>query len=444
MAQGFSQKPGEDYFETYAPVMCTESFKIACTIAAHEDLEADTCDIVGAYLNSELKEDIYMKQPPGFDDGTGRVWRLHKALYGLKQAGKAWNDKFNDVLTNILGFTRSHSDPCLYFKFVDKIIILVIHVDDTTMFGTRKALDQVKADLREHFQLTDLGPLRSFLGFQVERDRDLRTIKLHQARYLQIVLERFGMQNCTPVATPLDHNVKLIPLDTDASPDEITDAPYAIAIGSLMYAATGTRPDISFAVQHLAQFTSRPSHAHWTAVKRVMRYIKGTASLGITLGGNPLSLKGYCDADWGANPSDRRSISGYLFKFGDGPVSWSSKKQQSVALFTMEAEYYALGHATKEALWLHSLLGELGYASDPCTTLITDNQSAIDFAYSTQFHSRAKHIDIRHYFIRELIEDGRIDIIHCSSADNCADMLTKALAKPTHIKQLTLANLSAH
>lgn len=244
--------------------------------------------------------------------------------------------------------------------------------------------------------------------------------------------------------TPLDHNVKLIPLDTDTSPDKITDTSYAIAIGSLMYAATGTRPDISFAVQHLAQFTSRPSHVHWTAVKCVMRYIKGTASLGITLGGNPLSLKGYCDADWGANPSDRRSISGYLFKFGDGPVSWSSKKQQSVALSTMEAEYYALGHATKEALWLHSLLGELGYVSDSRTTLITDNQSAIDFAYSTQFHSRAKHIDIRHHFVRELIEDGRIDIIHCSSADNCADMLTKALAKPTHIKQLTLANLSAH
>lgn len=150
--------------------MHTESFKVACTIAAHEDLEADTYNIVGIYLNSELKEDIYMKQPSGYDTSFGRVWRLHKALYKLKQAGQAWNTKFNTVLTKTLSFICSYSDPCLYFKYLEKIFILVVHVDNTFMFGMCNTLDQVKSDFWEHFSLMDLGLLCSFLGFQIECD----------------------------------------------------------------------------------------------------------------------------------------------------------------------------------------------------------------------------------------------------------------------------------
>ena len=234
--------------------------------------------------------------------------------------------------------------------------------------------------------------------------------------------------------------VKLAPLSADED-DQIIQVPFAIAIGSLMYAAVATRPDIAFAVQHLSQFTARPSSEHWTAVKHVMRYIKGNARLGITLGGTDISLIGYSDADWAANLADRRSVSGYTFQLAQGTISWSSKKQPTVALSTMEAEYIALAHAAKEALWLRALLTELGYGTDAPTPLITDNQSAIDFSYNTQFHARSKHIDIRHHFTRERIEAGDIDIEHCASQDNCADMLTKALPKPAHLHQVDLANM---
>lgn len=443
VAQGFSQKPGQDFFETYAPVMRLESFRTLLALATKLDLDADGLDIKGTYLNSKLDEDIYMRQPPGYDDGTGRVLHLKKALYGLKQAGRAWNSKFNDVLVNTLGFTRADSDPCVYFTHSPRLMMLVIHVDDTAMFGARSDLDQFKIDLAAHFTITDLGILQSFVGLQIKRNRAARTCKLYQGRYLRIILERFGMQDCNPVATPLDPSVKLTALAAEDT-HLMAQVPYAVAIGSLMYASTGSRPDISFAVQTLSQFTSRPSDVHWASVKHVMRYLKGTIDTGLIFRADAdLGLIGYSDADWAQSLTDRRSVSGYVFKIAGNTVSWSSKKQPTVALSTMEAEYIAVTHATKEAIWLRALLFEIDNRTPQATPLLTDNQAAIAFAHDHQFHSRSKHIDIRHHFIRERIQGGDVTLSHCASADNCTDMLTKALARIIHARQLQLTGMSA-
>ena len=441
VAQGFSQIPGQDYYATYAPVVRLESFRACTAIATEQDLDDDSIDYEGAYLNGTLTETIYMRQAPGYDDGTGRVYIMLKAIYGLKQAGQVWNDLLNHVLTNLLGFTRSQADPCVYYKPANKLTMALLHVDDTTLYGERKRLDELKTDISQHFAITASGGLRNFVGLQVDRNRAARTLKIHQARYLQTILERFGMADCNAVSTPLDPNIKLVPLPENEAP---ADVPYAAAVGSLMYAAVGTRPDIAFAVQTLSQFSSRPSNTHWTAVKHVFRYLKGTTDVGITYSGNTnLELIGFSDADWAQSQADRRSVSGYAFKLADGTVSWSSKKQPTVALSTMEAEYIALSHAAKEAIWLRRLLTELGVISDSPTLVLTDNQSAIAFAHDNQFHARSKHIDIRHHFIRERIDSGDIEVRHCASEDNCADMLTKALAKPTHSRQLALANMAA-
>ncbi|GJE99589.1 polyprotein [Phanerochaete sordida] len=441
VAQGFSQIPGQDYFDTYAPVVRLESFRLCAAIAADFDLDDDTIDYTGAYLNATLEEPIYMRQPPGYEDNSGSTLVLRKAIYGLKQAGRAWNELLNHVLTNLLGYTRSTADPCVYFKRSDSLTLALLHVDDTTLYGKRPALEELKADIAHHFAITQTGALKNFVGIQVDRDRTRRTITIHQNRYITVILERFGMLDCNPVATPLDPNVKLIPLTEDEAPIE---APYAAAIGSLMYAAIGTRPDISFAVQTLSQFTSRPSATHWTAVKHVFRYLKGTQTLGITYGASRgLDPTGYSDADWAQSLSDRRSISGYAFRLGNGVISWSSKKQATVALSTMEAEYIALSHAAKEAVWLRHLLGELGVITDSPTILFTDNQASIAYAHDNQFHARSKHIDIRHHFIRERIKSGDIKVVHCASEDNVADMFTKALSKPKHSAALSLANMTA-
>jgi hypothetical protein len=235
--------------------------------------------------------------------------------------------------------------------------------------------------------------------------------------------------------------VKLKAAESDA--ELVNNIPYQEAIGLLIYAAIGARPDISFAVQALSQYNIRHTAEHWTAVKCVFRYLKGTLDCGITYGGKRsevtlktfyenIRLEGFSDADWGANPDDRRSISGYAFLIGNGAVAWSSKKQQTVALSSMEAEYLAISHAAKHAIWMNNLLNELGHSQDGPVLINADNQSAIAFTKDNTDHSRTKHIDIRHHFIRDCIHDGQITIGYIHTDENSADIFTKALAKDKH------------
>jgi hypothetical protein len=196
-----------------------------------------------------------------------------------------------------------------------------------------------------------------------------------------------------------------------------------------MYCMLGTRPDIAYAVGALSQFSSNPGKAHWQAVKRVMRYLQGTKEMCLTYSA-AIKLIGYTDADWGGDHDDRRSTSGYIFLLGDGVISWSSKKQRTVALSSTEAEYMAATQATKEAVWLRNLLFELGYPQhDHPTTIFADNQSCIALAKNPTFHARTKHIDIQHHYVRERLEDGNIELVYCNTNDMVADILTKALSK---------------
>ena len=238
------------------------------------------------------------------------------------------------------------------------------------------------------------------------------------------------MENSKPCKMPMDPNIRL----TKTPEEESHDIPeYGAAIGSLMYASIGTRPDITYAVQSLSQFTNNPSPEHWTAVKQVFRYLNGTRDLGIVYRSYAkISLEGYTDADWGSIPIDRKSISGYTFLIGEGPITWASKKQRTVALSTMEAEYMAASLATREAAWLQALLKELGFELNGPTSLNTDNQSAIQFAKNSGFHARSKHIDIQYHFVREKIISNEITIPYCASEDNLADIFTKALPMPKH------------
>ncbi|KAJ3529254.1 hypothetical protein NM688_g7878 [Phlebia brevispora] len=364
VAQGFSQIPGQDFFDTYAPVMRLESLRTLLALAAVRDWPVHQMDVVGAYLNADLEEEIYMRQVPGFEDNTERVLRLRKGLYGLKQSGRAWNKRVHELLAEKLGFVRINADFCAYIRVTADGLpqIILIHVDDMALIAANDELmAQLKGDLRPHLTLSDLGEIKTFVGLQILRDRKARRVTIHQQRYIHTVLERFHMLDSNPVSTPLDPNVPLTPTPVDASSLEV---PYSVAIGSLMYAAVATRPDIAFAVQSLSQFSSRPSQQHWTAVKHVLRYLKGTEGLGITYGLTAdAPLIGYSDADWGQALTDRRSVSGFAFLFAGDAITWSSKKQPTVALSTMEAEYLALSHASREAIWLRSLFHGLGFPS---------------------------------------------------------------------------------
>jgi len=230
----------------------------------------------------------------------------------------------------------------------------------------------------------------------------------------------------------MDPNVRLTSAHSPTSTDDIAkmrDVPYRKAVGSLMYAPLGTRPDITFAVQTLSRFVSNPGPVHWEAVKRVFRYLKGTRELWLSFEGRKVDLEGYTDAD-GSMMEDRKAISGYVFIVNRGAVSWSAKKQEIVSLSTTESKYIAATYATKEALWLRTLISQLFGNILEATTLFSDNQSAIALAKEHQYHARTKHIDVRYHFIRWVIEEGKIRIIYCPTAEMVADSLTKALPSP--------------
>ena len=205
--------------------------------------------------------------------------------------------------------------------------------------------------------------------------------------------------------------------------------PYHESVGSLMYASLGTRPDITYAVQTVSRFSKNPGQAHWEAVKRIFRYLKGSKDLWLTYGGQQKDLKGYADVD-GSMAEDQHAISGYAFLFYGGAVSWAAKRQEIVSLSTTESEYVAVTHASKEALWLRSLISQLFDIVLESTPLFSDNQSAIALTKDHQYHPRTKHIDIRFHFIRWVIEGGSLRLIYCPTEDMLADSLTKALPSP--------------
>ena len=429
VARGFTQEKGIDYNETFAPVAKYTSIRAFLSIAAIEDMEVHQLDVKTAYLNGTLEEEIYMTIPEGLEPtNPGNVLRLRKTIYGLKQSGRAWYKEIDQKLQE-LGFLRCQSDHSIYVKYDDsgEKILISIYVDDL-MIATKneEALKETKELLKESYKMTDLGELNYLLGIKITRDRKRREFRMSQQAYIDRMLQEFNMDQCKGIATPMDKG-DLLPIVTTDSIDPET--PYRQAIGKLMYTMVSTRPDIAYPVSVLSRYMANPDQKHWKAIKRIFRYLKETRELGLVLGGSDkVTLEGYSDSDFAGDKETRRSTSAYIFKIGEGTISWMSKKQDVVATSTTEAEYMALGKATSEALWLKRFLEELGYKL-PAVKIYGDNQSSIALAKNPQFHPRTKHIDVRFHFIRERIEKGEIILKYLRTDEMLADLLTKAHGK---------------
>jgi len=327
------------------------------------------------------------------------------------------------------GLRPSDADPCVYYKGKGKDLLLVlIYVDDMLILSRElEKIGSFKAYLAKIFDVKDLGNVKCCLGIEFLRSDG--KVSLRQTGYIDDVLSRFNMSDCKPVASPMDIGLKLV----KASPAEADNSvPYRELIGSLMYLAVGTRPDIAHAVSKLSQFNECHGKTHWIAAKRVLRYLKGTRDLGLVYTPDDTSLRGFVDADWGSCIDDRKSYTGYSFILGGASVSWDSKKQKTVALSSTEAEYMSLTEATKETIYLRNFLIELGFENFANVTLYCDNRSALDLAVNPVFHSRTKHIDIRHHFVRTALKDGTIRLKHVFTDDMIADILTKGLSGPKH------------
>ena len=308
-----------------------------------------------------------MDQPDGFvaNGQEGKVCKLLKSLYGLKQAPKQWHEKFDRTLTSA-GFVVNEADKCVYYRYGGgEGVILCLYVDDILIFGSSlKVTEEVKEFLSNNSEMKDLGEADVILNIKLLREGD-GGVTLLQSHYVEKVLSRFGFSDCAPAPTPYDPSV-LLRKNQRIARDQLR---YSQIIGSLMYLASATRPNISFAMCKLSRFVSNPGDDHWRALERVMRYLKGTMSYGIRYTGHPKVLEGYCDANWISDADELYAISGYVFSLGGGDVFWKSCKQTILTKSTMEAELTTLDTAGSEAEWLRDLLMDLPVVKKPIPTI---------------------------------------------------------------------------
>ena len=437
VAQGYSQVQGVDYNEVFSPVARFSAIRSLLAVANAYDYEIHQMDVETAFLNGTLDYEIYMEQPKGFIDPNrpDHVCKLKKSLYGLKQSARCWNTTLDDYLLSE-GYTKSDADDCIYIKTVkihneEHFVILAVYVDDVVPISDNiDVLEEEKAKLKERFVMVDNGDIDYMLGLQIKRDRNERKLSISQPNYLENVLERFNMTNCNPVSTPMETGRKFSKLSDNEAPFTDTQL-FQQAVGCLMYAATTTRPDIASAIGILAQYMSAPSMSHWSGIKRILRYIKGTQNFGLLFStdeGNN-ELVGYSDSDWAGDVDTRRSTSGYTYHIGRSLVSWSSRKQATVAKSSTEAEYVALSFATQEAIWLRRLMSSIGCSAASPTVIFEDNQGAIELSRNPKHHNRTKHIDTSFHFTRERVISQEVSVQYCPTSEMIADTMTKALPR---------------
>lgn len=429
VAKGYVQQHGIDFDEVFAPVARLETIRLLINLAAISGWEIHHLDVKTAFLHGELKETVYVTQPEGFEekDCEDKVYKLKKALYGLRQAPRAWNEKLNQILKE-LKFEKCSKEPSVYRKMTseDKLLIAV-YVDDLFVTGTNKnVIESFKEEMSSRFEMSDLGRLTYYLGIEV-RQLDGK-IMLNQKRYALKILEDAGMRDCNLAHAPMEVGLKLAKSQGEKGIDATK---YRKTVGCLRY-LLHTRPDLSYCVGVLSRYMQDPKESHGAAIKQCLRYVKGTTSFGLVFekfAPRVPKLIGYSDASHNIDPDDGRSTAGYIFYLGGGPISWSTHKQQTVAMSSCEAEFMAGTEAAKQAIWLQDLLNEI--TCQPCekVSIFLDNKSAIALTKNPVFHGRSKHIHRRYHFIRECVENEQIEVKHVPGEEQKADILTKALGR---------------
>lgn len=440
VAQGFKQIKGESYAETFSPVVnfgvIRFFFALLVSYLKWSHLQ---CDVKGAYLYAPLKERVYMSQPSGFvvKGKEHLVCKLEKALYGLHQSGRMWYFEVDKVLTGI-GFYKFNRCNCVY-TYKNEVVLL-LYVDDIVIFGlNRKVIDQAVTDLSKFFELKILGRTRKLLGVEFEENDEL---KIHQMSYIDEVCERFKSFKYPISSLPISKGTVYSKTQSPKTEEEIREMsgyPYRSLLGCLSFIANRTRPDISYAVNIFSQFQSNPGLPHWDGLLKLLGYVSYTKELKLNLSCQNPILDVYTDADFAANRDDRTSIGGQLVLLGGAPIAWRTFKERCVSLSTMESEFVALTEATKELLWFDRILEEsiskkIIKFKKKKSVLYVDNIATIDFVKSPIENYRTKHIDIKLFFVRNLIYNDTFEIKYVKSKENLADIFTKPLVKIALLK----------
>ena len=471
VAQGFNQRPGQ-FDETYAPVAKLASIRVLLTWAAVRDLDIFQFDCKTAFLHAKIRHPIYARQFPGYTfEDSNKVLCIKVALYGLRQSAYEFYTLFMSLLLG-LGMIRCEVDHGIFFGEWhsspdpsipmpvngDPLLLYVpIHVDDGLAITNSSALYKwFLATLRKNLLIVDLGECSKFLSLIITRDRPNCRLWLSSHLYIAELLKEWNLSNATYPKTPFPSNISEQHAVPHNALPQIADsdllAQYQHVVGCLMYLAVTTRPDIAYYAMWLGRFSSNPSRFHMLTAKHVLRYLGGTQKLALSLGNSssliPDSIRGYIqnvgcsDADWASDSIDRRSVFGYSFFFQGSLISWSAVRQKSIALSSTEAEYYAMTHAFKEALWLRVFLGFLHLPVPSPFPILSDNQAACALSNSIAISARSKHIDIRHHFIRAHVHDGSFTTKWIPTADMPADIFTKPLDSVLFARHRSVLGLS--
>ena len=448
VAQGFSQKEGIDYNETFAPTMHVKTARMLLAIAARDNVRVRQYDVSTAFLHADLAETVYVRQPEGHvvKGKERKVYRLKKAMYGLKNAPKAYSDHFMGILAQ-LGFTQSKKDECLwFFKRGKSYVYYLFHVDDIMVVSNNDGMREMFLnELQKRLKIRDEGDISMFLAMKIDR-KDDGSYTMSQSHYIERMAEKFNVNDNTKcVETPTVYGSMLNGDMCPATSDEKIDAaklPYQSLVGGLIYVAK-TRPDVSFAISDVARFMSCWGAKHFKAALRILMYLFHTRDkcIHIKPDKNDFVLSAFSDANWcdprgGGDVVDDKYKPQYGFVvFVSGvPVAWTSRRMQSRARSSMESEYYAADETCKEVLFWRDLLDEIGHKQTKPTQIYEDNMACIAYSKNNTCHARTKHIDNRAYILRDHVRDGMIELLHVDTNSQLADMMTKAQLKHTFIE----------
>ncbi|GJZ41098.1 putative ribonuclease H-like domain-containing protein, partial [Tanacetum coccineum] len=422
VAQGHRQEEGIDYDEVFAPVARIEAIRLFLAFASYMGFLVYQMDVKSAFLYDTIEEEVYVHQPPGFADHAypNKVYKVVKALYGLHQAPRAWYETLSSFLLKN-GFRRGTIDKTFFIKKNKSDIMLVqVYMDDIIFGSTKKSMcTEFEEVMHKRFQMSSMGELSFFLGLQVKQQPD--GIFISQDKYVADILKKFDFCSIKTATSPIESNK---PLVKDEDGVEVDVHEYRSMIGSLMY-LTASRPDIMFAVCACARFQVTPKASHLHAVKRIFRYLKHQPKLGLWYPrDSPFELEAFSDSDYAGASLDRKSTTGGCQFLGRRLISWQCKKQTIVANSTTEAEYVAAAHCCGQVLWIQNQMMDYGF-NFMNTKIHIDNESTICVVKNPVYHSRTKHIEIRHHFIRDCYEKRLIDVLKIHTDSNVADLLTK-------------------
>jgi len=444
-AKGYSQVELVHYYDTFAAVASGSYVRTVLAMAVGKGYKLEHLDVTTAFLYGELKEELYMVLPEDIAKFPGESVKLKHSIYGTKQAAHNWWKLLTETLLGA-GLKPAVDEETIFVQNSDdgysKVIVITFVDDIIVCHNNDKYFHRFIKHLKGKFDITLEGELSWYLGVRYQRDG--RTLLATQESYIDRLCTTFGGDKWHAVKTPMEEGFTVHVDDCDATPPLELVGKYRKLLGSLLFIACWTRPDISLAVTKLARYSTCATPKLYAALKRVLRYVIGTKHLGITWTGNEDDLKrtghklgelyAYVDAAYADDPITRRSTMGYTIMLNGGVVSWRSKRQPIVALSTAESEYVAACYAAQEVVSLRMLLKRLGFVQDAPTCVYEDNAACILLSGEPVFRERSKHIDVRWHFVRNMVRAQQLQLVPCSTHAMIADAMTKPLGWVKHLR----------